>query len=446
MKISDKIKPMNKNRFCIFSVLFLIINLFISCSGGIVGYSVVLWNFPENGILDGEIVPVYIKSNISQVYVIGTENGKTELPLWALTSPESKRKAEKTFQKYADYNHTFATVALDGLPMRAEPVNTSKQVYRLRQDEIVKILFKGQGQAPMSGKKALEGDWLRVLTKDGTQGWCFSYNLRQFKIDKDGNPIIENVLEEENTRNEEFEALLQQKWYPDSYKGMLKAGRINIEKLNPEYYFTFDAENQKIYFAMPGIYNLWDYTGAEKNKDGSISLLQIPVKITIKNRSFIVVRYTGEDGKPEDFNLVPIDEDLYSIIENEKNRRETEFLEIFNFGPSFKSSSYGTLSLLENHLFRWTNTKLLVNQALISKNARNSGTVEIKYFISRQLSSAFDGVLTFTFDGMTSEVNFLYKIEEQGLRLEDATRATINNNMVVSRSTSPLVIFFSKME
>ena len=47
---------------------------------------------------------------------------------------------------------------------------------------------------------------------------------------------------------------------------------------------------------------------------------------------------------------------------------------------------------------------------------------------------------------MTSEVNFLYKIEEQGLRLEDATRATINNNMVVSRSTSPLVIFFSKME
>ena len=51
--------------------------------------------------------------------------------------------------------------------MRAEPVNTSKQVYRLRQDEIVKILFKGQGQAPMSGKKALEGDWLRVLTKDG---------------------------------------------------------------------------------------------------------------------------------------------------------------------------------------------------------------------------------------------------------------------------------------
>ena len=97
MKISDKIKPMNKNRFCIFSVLFLIINLFISCSGGIVGYSVVLWNFPENGILDGEIVPVYIKSNISQVYVIGTENGKTEVPRWALTSPESKRKAEKTF-------------------------------------------------------------------------------------------------------------------------------------------------------------------------------------------------------------------------------------------------------------------------------------------------------------------------------------------------------------
>ena len=40
------------------------------------GYSVVLWTIPEQQIKSGDIVPVYIKSNISHVYVIGTQGGE----------------------------------------------------------------------------------------------------------------------------------------------------------------------------------------------------------------------------------------------------------------------------------------------------------------------------------------------------------------------------------
>lgn len=437
-----------KNKLIFFSTIFLFINLIFSCSNSVMGYGVVLWNFKEYGILDGDIVPVFIRSNISKVYVIGNKNTneKIEVPLWSITEPESERKAKKTAQKYADFNHTYASVALDGLPMRDEPVNTSKQVYRLRQDEVVKILFKGKGQAPMSGKKALEGDWLRVLTKDGTQGWCFSYNLRLFKTDQNGNAIIENVESEENTQNEDFELLLQSKWYPDSYKNMIKAGRVDIQWLNPAYYFTFDVENQKISFTMPEISKIWDYKGVLQNKDGTYSLNEIPIRITVKNRGFIVVRYTGEDGKPEDFNLVPISEDLNEIINNELARREEEFMQIYNFASNLKSSSYGSLSFEENHNFKWNNNRLLVNQGFVSKNAKTNGKIEIKYFISKKLSSIFDGVLTFKFEGMNGELNFLYKIEETGLRLEDARGATISNNMVVNRSSSPVVIFFSKVE
>ena len=131
------------------SLLFLSLTAFSSCSK-IMGYSVLLWNLPENKLQDGDIVPVYIRSNISHVYVIGTESGKLEVPLWQLTEPVSKSKARKLQAKYADFAHHYASVAMDGLPMRAEAVNTAKQVYRLRKNEIVKILYPVKGQPPMT--------------------------------------------------------------------------------------------------------------------------------------------------------------------------------------------------------------------------------------------------------------------------------------------------------
>ena len=160
------------------------------------GYSVLLWNIPEKGLQDGDVVPVYIRSNISHVYVIGTSEGKFEVPLWQLTEPVSKSKVNKLKNRYADYSHKYATVALDGLPMRAEAVNTAKQVYRLRKNETVKLLYKVKGQAPMTGGKPLEGEWLKILTSDGTSGCCFSYNLRPFETDATGRRIGGEIQEE----------------------------------------------------------------------------------------------------------------------------------------------------------------------------------------------------------------------------------------------------------
>lgn len=421
-------------------------SLFISCSDGLMGHSVVLWNMPEHGLFDGDIVPVYIRSNITQVYVIGTNAGKIEVPLWRLTEPESNSKAKKTAQKYAEFKNTYASVALDGLPMRAEAVNTAKQVYRLRQNETVKPLYKGNGQAPMSGKNPLPGDWLRVLTSDGTQGWCFSYNLRMFTTDENGQPIIEEVEEDNSAEESEFEALLQKKWYPDNYKNMIRSNTIDTEKLNPSYCFNLDSEAEKISFVMPKISKSWNYGGFKKQNDGTYALEGIPVVITVKNSGFIVVRYTGETGKPEDFNLVSIEEDLNELVQNEFARREKQYEQIYMFGPNFKSASYGDLKLYSNHQFEMPNVKALVNAGIIKSGTKGKGSVVTKYFLGKGLNVSFDGVLTFRFEGMSSEVNFFYKMEEAGLRLEDATHSVISNSIVTNRGTSPLVMFFRKVE
>ena len=213
----------------LFSFTLLFSAFLTSCSDKIIGYSVVLWNIPENSLQSGDIVPVYIRSNISHVYIAGLEDGqKVEIPLWQLTAPLSKRKAVAEKSRYSEYAHTYASVKLDGLPCRSDPVNTAKQVYRLRKGEVIKILYKGSGQSVMSGKNALEGDWFRILTKDGTFGWCFSYNLNLYEIGADGNKVGgEDILEEE-IEDEVFTELTKHFWYPDYFSNMISSSNIDL--------------------------------------------------------------------------------------------------------------------------------------------------------------------------------------------------------------------------
>lgn len=430
-------------------MLALCLGCFISCGNRVKGYGVLLWNLPEYQMQDGDLVPVYIRSNISQVYVIGTSQGKIEIPLWQITDPEMKFKAKKTAKKFEEYKHTYASVALDGLPMRAEPVNTAKQVYRLKKAETIKILYKGKGQAVYAGKKPLEGEWLRVLTSDGTVGWCFSYNLRPFETDVNGNRINGEVVAEENHIDAELTEMLKKTWYPDSYKNMIDSGRIDPARINLNYNLHLNEETNRLSFVMPEVKKEWDYTGASEDTTivnaRSYKLNDIPIIVTIKNPVYIVVRYTGESGKPEDFNLVTIDADINQLVQDEMQRRESEYEQIYMFGPNFRSSSYGQLTLEENHSFNWNNKTLLV-PGVISSSAKNTGTVQIKYFLIRSLAQAYDGVLTFKFDGMNKEVNFFYKMEENGLRLEDATGAVLDKNVFKDRGISPLIIFFKRAE
>ncbi|MDE5898026.1 MAG: SH3 domain-containing protein [Treponemataceae bacterium] len=424
-------------------LLCLIAAAAASCSG-VMGYGVLLWNVPEQGLQDGTVLPVYIKSNISHVYVVGTGSGKAEVPLWQLTAPESKRNAEKTAARLAEYRHQYASVALDGLPMRAEPVNTAKQVYRLRKDEVIKVLYKGDGQAVMSGQTALQGDWLRVLTSEGTEGWCFSYNLRLFSAESAVAAAVPAAPAGGDAQDEGIPAFLEKVWYPESYQAMISSGRIDVSALNPGWNLHFDAEGRKLSLALRDVQEVWNFTGADEDGAGRYAFRDIPISVTVKNDSFIVVRYTGRNGKPVDYNMVAIDEDVAALVQAELARRETEYEQIFMFGPRFKSSSYGTLVLREDHSFTWTNNRLLVSSSIIPSSAKNTGTVRVQYFLGRGLSAAYDGVLTFLFDGMNREVNFLYKLEENGLRLEDVSGAAITDSTVQRRSLSPLVLFFSK--
>ncbi len=425
-------------------LIFLFSLIFTSCGDKIMGYSVVLWNIPEQNIKSGDIVPVYIKSNISHVYVIGTESGeKIEVALWQLTDPVKKRKIKNVVAKYAENAATYASVKLDGLPCRAEPVNTAKQVYRLRKGEVIKILYKGKGQAPMAGKTALEGDWYRILTDDGTLGWCFSYNLNLYETDATGQRVGGAEIIEEEDEDPYWNSIAENVWYPDYFRTMIDGGNIDLGLIHPLYKFTIDLENKKVSLNTASIHESWDYDGFTKTDENEYSLNGISLKIIYRRANYIVLRYTDSSGKPQDLNFITMAENITDIVNAEKERRTQAYMQIWSHGPIYSSSSYGKIDFTEDGSFRWTGFKLLV-PSVIDAGTKSTGSAQVKYSLSKDLASSYDGVITMKFDGMTREVNFLYKLEDGALRLEDTTGATFSGNQLKSRGVSPVIIYLKK--
>ena len=323
--------------------------------------------------------------------------------------------------------------------MREAAVNTSKQVYRLRKDEVIKVLYKGEGQPVMSGGKAMEGDWLRVLAKDGTLGWCFSYNLRPF----DETEVQETVIDEEiETVDTQLETLLATKWYPENYETMIKRQRINLDVISSVPAIDFGVESGNVRFKTSDINVSVPYTGIEKISEKNYKILGTNLSVIIKNSKLITIQSPNEKGLIISTNLIALDESVDKIIQDEIKRRETLYLNIQDISHQFSSSNYGTLQFQDGNRFVWSGYQLL-SPNVIPKNSGSSGTVVFDYFLDASLAFIYDGAFSFTFDKNGEKVVFLYKIEENGIRLEDATKASIKDNLIRARGSSPVVMFFS---
>ncbi len=437
-------------RCILFSVLLSFVFLLSSCSK-ILGYSVVLWTIPELELADGEIVTVYVKSNISQQYIIGIGDGKEkkEVPLWKLSEPSSKKKALERSERYAPYRHTYAKCVLDGLPIRSAPENGSQQVYRLRQDEIIRTLAKGDGVIPTNGKENLKGEWLEVLTSDGTRGWCFSLNLRLFTMNADGSYGAGAEEAEVQQQDDTLDAFLKSTWYPDYYAQMINRNRIELEYMSTDYGFDTGSTTGTVSMKLHNVDVSYPFAGVTKLRDGMYQFNGTSLQVSVRGAGSIVVQYTDSSGKPKSYSFVtlPASVDIAKVIADEQERRDAVYASMRALGPEFTSSNYGTLSFDGNGQFSWNDFSLLV-PSVITRNAGHTGTVSVKYFVPANLKDEWNGILTFSFEGMDREVNFLYRKLNNGIRLSVArvsvTKDSVSgrNTATVSQGGNSLVMFF----
>lgn len=431
----------NDERFILSVILFLACTLLSSCSGYI-GYGVMNWSLPEHELAAGDVVPVFIQSNIGKVYVIGAGSDRkrrVEVPLWQLTLYKSKSRASKAASRLEEYRYTYATAKTDGLPVRAQPDNTARQVYRLRLGQKLRIVRKGEGSPVVAGNAPLEGDWYEVLTDDGSTGWCFSYNLTIF--DERAGASIAADSGEEGTDGL-IELILSRAWYPDHYRTMVEANQIDINRISPLWGFFPGRDTGVARIELESGVVTFPYTSISKADERLYRFEGSTLTVQVRRSDSILVQYTDKDGMPQAVFFASLDVTPQELVETERARREAILGEIRSAGPLFVSGNYGILRFLSGGRFLWSGYQLLV-PSLIPSGAGGGGTVEVRYFLGESTRGTYDGVLSFLFDSTGLWVNFLYDVTPQGLKLEYVSASNIKDSVVTSRNLNPMVIFFT---
>lgn len=452
----------------ILSLLTLV--LCASCRGK-AGWGILLWAAEEEDIPSGTVVPVYIKSNIEKKWVAGipreyrkagVKNKKIEIPLAKLELVGSKRAAENRAREFAEYALRYAETLQDGLPIRDAPDNGARRVYKLRSGEVIKIIEPIDGIPAISATGTpLPGQWFRVLTEDGTSGFCFSYRLKLF--DHTTGPLNFMPAQVEEAVDTELENVLSKIWVAEIYGDMLNNGNIDIEAFSKNWRFSPGEDTGAAIISLKDADFSFPYTAIRSNGNNSWRFDDSPISMTLRSPTTLAVQFPAENGgaaagavwssgSRRTAVFINIPASLDDVIVQEETRREALFRAIYLEGPIFSSASYGRLYLGEEQDFLWEDLERLSGQVIPSA-ALGRGKIDMRLFLRQNLVSQYDGALTFKFKSINGDdipVNFFYTIDAGGglggIRLEYIPESNIDGNRVLGRDSSPVIIYFYREE
>jgi hypothetical protein len=423
------------------------------------GYGLLLWSVEQPPIAAGTVVPVYIKSNIDKVWVVGVVDPasakavKIEVPLWQLELVGSKGKANARAAAFADLALAYAETMQDGLPVRAEPDNAARRVYRLRQGQLVKILAKAEGPEQVGVDGPLAGEWLQILTDDGVVGFSFSNRLRRFE--HAGGPMAADAARTVVAAvDPDQEKLFGRLWYPDNFRAMLDDGRVDLSAFNPAYGFFPGQDTGIVRIELPGLSIAVPYTGLTPLRAGVWRFEGTNVQAALRGADALAVQFNDPNGqtRTQFFTTLPVS--AQDVVDQETARREALFQVLYKAGPVFRSENYGILSFTAEGGFAWTGYDLLVPR-LLPADSGGVGRTEFRLFLDKALAADYDGALSLRFDAGTPGpgaapgdkavyLDCFYKLDGGGLRLELIPANARDGLAVTRRGDSPSVIYFAR--
>jgi hypothetical protein len=441
---------MNNKYKYLMVLLTLALVLFSSCSNKL-GYGVLLWSIDEPPILSGTVLPVYIRSNIEKVWIVGIPehlvelNGsdKIEVPISHLEFVGSRRKAENWAEEFSEFALVYAENLQDGLPIRENTDNNARRVYRLRQGEIIKVLGVAGGNPPIGGTgDPLPGDWLSVLTSEGVTGFCFSFRLRLYNQDDHAvhNP---DDLDRETIIDPNLEIVLSRVWSTESYAEMLATRQINLQALERNYRFEPGHETGVARVILPEFERRFNYQRITSDGDRSWRFDGTTLHMSLRSDTSLVVQFTDTNGLRRVSQFVALPTSVNDLIVQERAHRNRLLTAMYNHGPVFTSNNYGTLTLTSSGDFTWTGYDLLVPQ-LFPAETSGIGRINMDIYISPTFGDRYNGAFSLVFTDIRTNNTFyfMYGFDEQGLRLEVVPANYIEDVTVMRRSPSPMVLYF----
>ena len=445
-----------RNKF-LFSLLALFTVILASSCSRLLGYGVLLWSSEEPPVPSGTVLPVYIKSNIDHVWVVGIPKefrtskdsiDKFEIPLSKLELSGSRKKAQTRAQDFAPYALLYAEGLQDGLPIRENPDNSARRVYRLKQGEIIKILSKAANGTAAVGTTGdpLPGEWYKVLTEDGTTGYCFSYRLKVFE--HGGGAFTANINDQQTEDDPVLDRLLSRTWSPDYYGAMVNSRKIDLAELSQHYCFDPGQETGVAAIKAKDVNRTFTYTKIRSTGTQSWVFDGSQLQMSLRSDTTLAVQFPESSGILRTLLFVALPSAVDDIILQETARRETLFKAIYDLGPVYTSNNYGTLTFQEDGHFTWNGNRLLAPQ-VIPATALGTGFLDMRLFLSNNLSGLYAGAFTLHFDGIGgvgAQADFMYSLDSQGFRIEYVPQTSLDGVTVVRRASSPLVIYFFKAE
>ena len=452
---------MGKPIFSFLSILFLpflllsVTVLFSSCSR-LLGYGILLWSADDPPIPSGTVLPVYIRSNIDHVWVVGIPSefrasgskiDKFEIPLSKLELAGSRKKAEERAISFAPYALVYAETLQDGLPIRENPDNGARRVYRLKLGEVIKILSTANG-VPAVGATGdpLPGEWFRVLTEDGISGYCFSYRLKLFDYMGGSLAAVRNAQQE--AEDPYLDRLLAHIWSPETYGVMVSTGRIDLKEIAQKWCFDPGLDTGIARIFTKEVDRSFMYSKIRSTGTQSWRFEGTQLQMNLRSENTLAVQFTEDSGILKTLLFVALPSGVDDIILQESARRDELFRNIYEYGPVFSSNNYGTLSFREDGRFSWTGYSLLVPQ-VISAYAMGNGIIDMRLYIADSFLDRYDGAFTMQFNdagGMETQTSFMYKIDSQGFRIEYVPQTSLDGMTVVRRASTPVIIYFFRSD
>lgn len=410
-----------------------------ACSGGDLGTGVVLWSTDDLNASPGELIRVLEENRSTDSYLVQIDDEQPQsVSRFRIALFESHEEAERFAEEFSDVASLYARSRQRALPVRNRPDTDSRAVYRLQEDELVKVLEVAEEAVTVSG---LTGRWHRVLTETGSEGWSFGYSLNVYDI-HDGVAA--------NDRDADIPSLgrevLDEIWRPHDYYDLVDNNTPVIEKLDPRYGLFPDEEQNTLHFRTPDFDEELRYTAITASGANHIRFQGTGLEIRRDGRNRLTAFLTTDAGEFT-VRLRTLPGELEEIIEREEERRE-QALETFRAdGRSLGSRVYGEIAVDEDGRFTWDDFHELVPDVVPAHYGRN-GTLEFRYFPSRNLRAQYDGVVSFQFDEAPEDerVSFLYEIEGRGIRLRYVPLSQIRDSQVQSDTASSLVMFMNYSE
>jgi hypothetical protein len=229
---------------------------------------------------------------------------------------------------------------------------------------------------------------------------------------------------------------------------MVSSGRIDTDELAKRWRFFPDRDTGIARIYLPNLDRTFSYTRIRTTGTRAWQFEGAPLQMSLRSDTTLLVQYTDDGGSMRSLIFVALTTDVDDIIIQETERRNALFRTIYDQGPAFTSTNYGTLDFSPDGTFTWTGYDLLIPQ-VIPVHVMGNGAIDMRLFIASSVSSPYTGAFSLNFNGIGGpgvSVDFMYTIDDQGFRMEYAPQDNLDGVTVTRRASSPTVIYFQRAE